>query len=105
MRSKNHEEYMVEQFRADPQYAVDFLNSVLHDGTPAEFLVALRQFSTAQGGLGKLSATAKINRTYAYKMLHKNANPGFDKISALLDAAGFQLTIEPKQQEEHTVTI
>jgi len=36
MKDRNHDEAMAELFKEDPEYAVEFLNSILEDGEQAE---------------------------------------------------------------------
>ena len=90
---------MAEQFRADPEYAVEFINSVLQDGDAGELLVALRQLSMAQGGLATLAKRAHMNRTQAYRILSKNGKPGFENVFAVLRGLNLQIAVAPRSDE------
>ncbi len=39
---RDHEEAMIASFRKEPQFAAEYLNSVLDEGDQEELLVALR---------------------------------------------------------------
>jgi DNA-binding phage protein len=47
MMGKSHEEFMIEQFRADPAFAVDLLNDVLRDGDRDELTRTIQRMSAA----------------------------------------------------------
>jgi DNA-binding phage protein len=50
MMGKSHEEFMIERFRANPEYAVTLLNSILEDGDDqGELRIFLRQMTAAFG--------------------------------------------------------
>ena len=40
--SRSHEQATVESFRKDPEFAAEYLNSVLEDGDQEELMLALR---------------------------------------------------------------
>ena len=49
--SISHDELMVKMFREDPEWAAVYLSEVLKDGTQEEFLRAIRQITSAFGGI------------------------------------------------------
>ena len=49
MLDRSHDEAMVEQFRADPSYALALLTEVFLAGSPEEQTIVLRQISAAFG--------------------------------------------------------
>ncbi len=53
MKDRSRDDAMAENFRNDPAYAVELLNSILEDGEPSELLVALRQMTQAFDGAAK----------------------------------------------------
>lgn len=57
MKDRAHDTAMVEQFRADPTYAVELLAEVRRDGTPAELSILLRQMATASVDAVRLEDT------------------------------------------------
>jgi len=44
-----HEDATIESFKQDPEYAAEYLNAVLDDGTQEELMLALRRIATAYG--------------------------------------------------------
>lgn len=66
------------------------------DGDKEHFLIALRNVTEAQGGIGALAKRANINREHLYRVLSKNGNPRLDKIGAILHGLGFRLAIQPR---------
>jgi probable addiction module antidote protein len=81
----------------DPKYAVGYLNAAFDDEDRRVFLLALRDVVEAQGGMRKFARFIKISREHIYRMLSKKGNPEFKTLLALLDAAGFKLSIESKR--------
>ena len=59
MRDRNHDEAMAEQFRTDPTYAVELLNSTLEDGEQGELLTVLRQMEKAIGSEARVTEKPK----------------------------------------------
>jgi len=53
MKDRPRDDAMAENFRKDPAYAVELLNSILEDGDPGELLIALRQMTQAFDGAAK----------------------------------------------------
>ena len=93
--SRSHDEATVESFRADPEFAAEYLNAVLEDGDQEEVLVALRRIAHAFGGVPKLAASAKLNATALYRTLSPRGNPALRSMAALLRAMGLRLAVQP----------
>ena len=91
---------MAEQFRSDPQYAVDLLNEVLKNGDVGELMVTLRQLSMAEGGIGKVAKRAQINRTQAYRTLSRNGRPELQTVKSVLAAMNLQLYVRSTSELE-----
>lgn len=83
----------------DPEEARVYLEVALEefeaDGDKEHFLVALRNVTEAQGGIGALAIRTNMNREHLYRVLSKNGNPRLDKIGAILHGLGFRLSIQP----------
>ena len=84
----------------DPANAADHLNAAAADDHPDIFLLALRDLVDAYGGIGVIAKRARLNRQQLYKTLAWGGNPEFRTLSAILDAAGFALTVVPKQKRK-----
>ena len=95
MRDRSHDEAMAEMYRADPEYAVLLLNSILEDGDQGELLVVLRQLTGAFGGVPAIAAQAQLNPTQLYRTLSAEGNPALSSLSAILKAMGLRLAVLP----------
>jgi len=94
MRDRGHDEAMAEQFREDPAYAVELVNSILEDGDQAELLIVLRQMAKAFGGVQAVAERANLNPTQMYRTLSENGNPALSSLAAILKAMGLRLAVE-----------
>lgn len=95
-----YHDLLIEKLK-DPEEAKIYLEVAIEefeeDGDKEHFLVALRNVTEAQGGIGALAKRANINREHLYRVLSKNGNPRLDKIGAILHGLGFRLSVEPLQ--------
>jgi probable addiction module antidote protein len=94
MRDRTHDEAMAEQFRNDPAYAVEMLNSILEDGEQSELLIVLRQMAKAFGGVQEIAEKANLNPTQLYRTLSEEGNPALSSLTAILKAMGLRLAVE-----------
>lgn len=84
----------------DPANAADYLSEAAADDHPDIFLLALRDLVDAYGGIGAIAKRAKLNRQQLYKTLSWKGNPEFRTLRAILEAAGFALTVVPKEKRQ-----
>jgi len=94
MRDRTHDEAMAEQFRNDPAYAVELLNTILEDGEQGELLIVLRQMAKAFGGVQEIAERANLNPTQLYRTLSEEGNPALSSLTAILKAMGLRLAVE-----------
>ena len=94
MRDRNHDEAMAEEFKEDPAYTLDLLNSILEDGEQGELLIALRQMTKAFGGVQSVAEKANLNPTQLYRTLSEEGNPALSSLAAILRAMGLRLAVE-----------
>lgn len=98
--SRPYHETLIEALK-NPEEALLYLEVAIEefeaDGDKEHFLIALRNVTEAQGGIGALAKRANINREHLYRVLSKNGNPRLDKIGAILHGLGFRLSIQPLQ--------
>ncbi len=94
MRDRTHDEAMAENFRQDPAYALELLNSILEDGDQGELLIVLRQMAKAFGGVQSIAEKANLNPTQLYRTLSEEGNPALSSLTAILKAMGFRLSVE-----------
>lgn len=92
--------FLLESLR-NPADAAAFINvaveEALADDDFSLFLICLRDVISAQGGMSKVARLAGLNRENLYRMLSKDGNPEFRRLTRLLDAMGFQFSITPKR--------
>jgi probable addiction module antidote protein len=91
-RDRSHDEAM-----ADPAFALELINNILVDGDHGELLAVLRQLTRAFGGVPAVAQAAKLNPTQLYRTLSPEGNPSLSTLTAILDAMGLRLAVEPKQ--------
>ena len=95
MRDRHHDDAMIELFQDDPDLSVAYLNSLIEDGDQADLLIALRQMTKAYGGVTTIAEKANLNPTQLYRTLSAEGNPGLSSLSAILNAMGLRLAVEP----------
>ncbi len=92
-----YHDLLIEKLK-DPEEAKLYLEVAIEefesDGDKEHFLVALRNVTEAQGGIGALSRRTQLNREHLYRVLSKNGNPRLDKVGAILQGLGFRLSVE-----------
>ena len=93
--SRDHAEATAESFRKDPHFAAEYLNAILADGDQQELMVALRYLAQALGGVPALAESAALNATSLYRTLSPNGNPELRSLTALLNAMGMRLAVQP----------
>ncbi len=92
--SVSHDEAIVRRLRRDPDFAAEYLKSVLEDtGEPRVLLVALRHLVQAQG-IAKVAKAAGIERESLYRALSAHGNPRLSTLVAVTKAIGLKLTVE-----------
>ena len=89
----SHRERLIEELRADPQLAAEYLNAAAEDNDPRVYLAALRTVAEAQG-MAKLAKAAGVPRESLYRALSSGGNPRFSTLHAILKAAGFKMAVE-----------
>jgi len=94
-RSVDHDKAMIEELRADPEYAEAYLQTALEEiyepGGVGGFLIALRQVIEARGGVTEISQKSGIARQHIYRALSKDGNPTLTTLTELTRAAGVRL--------------
>lgn len=98
---RSHAAATVESFRKDPQFAAEYLNAALAEGDQEELMVALRYMAEAFGGVPKLAARARLNATTLYRTLSPKGNPELKSMTAMLEAMGMRLAVQPISEEAH----
>ncbi|ELH8141164.1 helix-turn-helix domain-containing protein [Salmonella enterica] len=93
----DHNAAMIEELRADPEYANAYLANALEEinepGGLGGFLVALRQAIEARGGISEAAKKSGLARQSIYRALSANGNPTITTLAQLAAVAGLQLTL------------
>jgi len=95
----SHHEREIEELRADPDFAVEYLKSALEslddpDDRGAS-LIMLRALAEAYGGLGVIAASAGLSREALYRSLSPKGNPTLKTLVAVLKPMGLRLSVVP----------
>lgn len=92
-------EYKLKDFDAvlfealrDPKSAEIYLQDAWEDSTE-EFLMALRKYVQANGGMAQCAERAHLTREALYRMLSEKGNPELRSIRAVLQANGIRFSI------------
>jgi len=94
--SISHDEAIVKELRADPEFAAEYLKAALEEAEdePRVLLIALRHVAEARGGLAKVAKAAGIERESLYRALSPRGNPRLSTLVAVTKAMGLKLTVE-----------
>jgi len=96
--SISHDEAMVKELRARPDFAAEYLKAALEDTEePGVVLVALRRVAEARGGVAKVAKAAGVERECLYRALSSRGNPRWSTLVAVTKAMGLKLTVEAGQ--------
>jgi probable addiction module antidote protein len=93
--SISHDDAMIAQLRADPDFAAEYLKAALdEDDEPQVLLIALRRIAEARGGIAKVAKAAGVERESLYRALSPRGNPRLSTLVAVTKAVGLRLTVE-----------
>ncbi len=79
---------------ANPVSAAHYLNASLEDEDSRVFLMALRDVADANGGMGLLAESSKLNRESLYRALSESGNPSLSSLAAVLKSLGLRLAVQ-----------
>jgi probable addiction module antidote protein len=95
--SVSHDETIIRRLRKEPDFAAEYLKSVLEEeDEPHVLLIALRHLAQAQG-IAKVAKAAGIERESLYRALSEHGNPRLSTLVAVTKAIGLRLTVEATQ--------
>jgi len=99
----SHHAREVEELRADPELAVEYLKvsmeSLSNPEERAGALLSLRAVAEAYGGLGAVAAQAGISRESLYRSLSAKGNPTLKTLVAVLNTLGLRLSVESNKSD------
>lgn len=92
---RSYQEDLIERLK-DPFEAASYLRAALTDEDERIFLLALRDVLEAKGeNIPLLSEKTDLNKQNLYRMLSKTGNPRFSSLKTVLNAIGFEISINP----------
>ncbi|MFN0315717.1 MAG: addiction module antidote protein [Burkholderiales bacterium] len=99
--SVSHEKRLVEELRADPQFARTYLKVALEEEWEAVIQIALRRLALAYG-MANLAKEAGMSRETLYRALSPRGNPTLRTIEAMAGVLGAKVTLEWKEDSART---
>jgi len=79
-----------------PEYAIEYLNEALNEGSQEVFMMALRDVAKAKG-ISQIAKETNLNRESMYRMLSEKGNPNLSSLHQILNSLGLTLAIEKKE--------
>ena len=96
MKSRNHDEAVIEMLRNDPDFATEYLKVAFEemdeDGGEAAFLMALRHIVEARGGMSQLAEKTGLSRESLYRSLSPKGNPTLRTMKHVIHATGLKFS-------------
>ena len=96
MKSRNHDEAVIEMLRNDPDFATEYLKVAFEemdeDGGEAAFLMALRHIVEARGGMSQLAEKTGLSRESLYRSLSPKGNPTLRTMKQVIHATGLKFS-------------
>ncbi len=96
MKSRNHDEAVIEMLRNDPDFATEYLKVAFEemdeDGGEAAFLMALRHIVEARGGMTQLAEKTGLSRESLYRSLSPRGNPTLRTMKQVIHATGLKFS-------------
>jgi probable addiction module antidote protein len=88
-----HRDRLIEELRADPELAAEYINAAADDDDPRVYLAALKTVAEAQG-MAVVAKAAGVPRESLYRALSASGNPRFSTLHAILKAAGLKMAVK-----------
>ena len=93
----SHRERLIEELRADPRLAAEYLKAAIDDEEPQVLLAALHTIVEARG-MARVAEAAKIPRESLYRALSLRGNPRLTTLLAIIRAAGFKIALAERKR-------
>ena len=95
MATADYEKGLIKRLQ-NPEYASEYLNEALKEGSQEIFMLALRDVAKAKG-ITQAARKSNLNREALYRMLSESGNPNLSSLNKLLDTLGLTLNIGRKE--------
>lgn len=104
--SISHDEAIIEELRADREFAIAYLQAALEELDDADNraagLLALRDIAEAYGGMAAVARDAGITREALYRALSPTGNPTLKTLLAVLHAMDMRLSVTTDKTQDLT---
>ncbi|KXJ49214.1 MAG: transcriptional regulator [Alcanivorax sp. Nap_24] len=104
--SISHDEAIIEELRADREFAIAYLQAALEELDDADNraagLLALRDIAEAYGGMAVVARDAGITREALYRALSPTGNPTLKTLLAVLHAMDMRLSVTTGKTQDLT---
>ena len=104
--SISHDEAIIEELRADREFAIAYLQAALEELEDADNraagLLALRDIAEAHGGMAVVARDAGITREALYRALSPTGNPTLKTLLAVLHAMDMRLSVTTGKTQDLT---
>jgi probable addiction module antidote protein len=96
MKSRSHDDAVIEMLRNDPDFAAAYLHAAFEEmdeeGGEAAFLTALRHIVEARGGMTQLAEKTGLSRESLYRSLSPKGNPTLRTMKQVIHATGLKFS-------------
>jgi len=96
----NYEENLIKHLQ-DPELAQIYLETVFEsyeqDGDTEALLLAMKNVTEAEGGIGELAKRTTISHEHLHNILDGKDDPGLDNWLDILSGLGFRVRLEQKK--------
>jgi probable addiction module antidote protein len=96
--SRAYEDGLDERLKS-PEYAIEYLNTILEDNDADLLLLGLRDVARAYG-FSQIAGSTGLNRESLYKALSKGRNPRIATIMNVLSAMGCSIRLAPTKKSK-----
>ena len=90
--SKDYKKELLKRLK-DPEYAAEYLNAAIEDGSKEVFLLALRDVCESRG-MSKTAQKTKLNREHLYRILSPKGNPQLETLNTIMGSFNLRFHVE-----------
>lgn len=107
IRTRSHEDSVLQMLRDDEDFALEYLSVALEEideaGGEDVFLVAVRRVAEARGGMLSLSQNTGLNRANLYRSIAVGGDPKLSTLLKVLQALGVGMSKVVSHRTEQDV--
>ncbi|CRM19248.1 MULTISPECIES: helix-turn-helix domain-containing transcriptional regulator [Pseudomonas] len=107
IRTRSHEDSVLEMLRDNKAFALEYLSAALEEideaGGEDAFLVAVRRVVEARGGMLNLSQNTGLNRANLYRSIAVGGDPKLSTLLKVLQALGVGMSKVVSHRTEQDV--